>query len=442
MTRLGYAKIAASTVALGAMLTVSNPATGEQVKKPAVEAAKYAAAAEKATAKQRHQDAVADAERAVALMPQEPRYRLLLGQTYLSAGRFASAEAAFSDTLTLTPGDSKAAISLALAQVALGKKDAARETLGAHADAIGATDQGLALALAGDPEAAVGILLPAARNPANGPRARQNLALAYAMAGRWQEAKLMASLDVSPSELPRRMGEWAMLVQAASPMQQVATLLGVTPAQDPGHPAQLALAPQADEPVMMAEAEAAPPPPVRISEAAFNTVQPAPAPVEEPKADLSEFVDVQPAERPALVRPAAEKPIQWAAMRAEAPRAIRKPGAARLIQAAKLVDDGNFVVQLGAYSAPERLERAWDIAVSQAAGLADFTPSSTTFIQQAGGRTLYRLSVGGFATRGDAARVCAQLKARGSECFVRATAGDAIPQWALKWKRGQQLASR
>jgi hypothetical protein len=54
-----------------------------------------------------------------------------------------------------------------------------------------------------------------------------------------------------------------------------------------------------------------------------------------------------------------------------------------------------------------------------------------------GGRTLYRLSVGGFA-RNDAAALCRTVRAKGGQCFVRAHAGDAIASWG----RGPQLAAR
>ena len=71
---------------------------------------------------------------AVQVAPTEAGYRLLLGQSYLQAGRFASAAQAFADTLTLDgsngPVVGKAALNLALTQIAGGDWQTARRTLG------------------------------------------------------------------------------------------------------------------------------------------------------------------------------------------------------------------------------------------------------------------------------------------------------------------------
>src|SRR5690606_6899430 len=73
---------------------------------------------------------------------------------------------------------------------------------------------------------------------------RQNLALSYALAGRWQEAKLMASYDLAPDMVSKRIMEWAQFARPASASDQVASLLGVTPVADPGQPVRLALVAQ------------------------------------------------------------------------------------------------------------------------------------------------------------------------------------------------------
>ena len=72
-------------------------------------AAKAAAAdadkATKALGKGPADQATRFAERAVGMQPTSPDYRVLLGQSYLKAGRFTSARAAFADALTLAPGN-------------------------------------------------------------------------------------------------------------------------------------------------------------------------------------------------------------------------------------------------------------------------------------------------------------------------------------------------
>ena len=64
-------------------------------------------------------------------------------------------------------------------------------------------DAGLALALAGDPQSAVAVLEPAARAVGADARTRQNLALAYAFAGDWDQARTVAAQDV-PGRPARR----------------------------------------------------------------------------------------------------------------------------------------------------------------------------------------------------------------------------------------------
>src|SRR3546814_14940356 len=73
-------------------------------------------------------------------------------------------------------------------------------------------------------------------------RTRQNLALAYALAGQWDKARAVAAQDVSPSEIDRRMENWARLASPEARDIQVASLLGTTRVVgDPGQPSVLAL---------------------------------------------------------------------------------------------------------------------------------------------------------------------------------------------------------
>jgi hypothetical protein len=57
------------------------------------------------------------------------------------------------------------------------------------------------------------------------------------------------------------------------------------------------------------------------------------------------------------------------------------------------------------------------------------------------GRTFYRLTVNGLATRGDATEMCRQLKAQGQVCFIRQMGGAESIQWAAK-SSPVRLASR
>lgn len=103
------------------------------------------------------------AEGAVANTPHDAGFRTLLGNCYLAAGRFASAEAAYRDSLSLLAAQPQVIIKLALIQIAQGKNDEARQLLGASQSILDPADLGLALALACDPHAAVGMLEQVAR---------------------------------------------------------------------------------------------------------------------------------------------------------------------------------------------------------------------------------------------------------------------------------------
>src|SRR5439155_13892732 len=168
--------------------------------------------------------------------------RSLLGNTYLAAGRFHSAETAYRDSLTLYANQAQVMLKLALVQTALGKKDQAIATLNAARPAVGESNYGLALALAGRTGEAIRVLEPAARGANSDATVRQNLALAYAFAGNWDNARAVAAQDVPAGQLDTRIRQWMQLASPKSPAEQVAAVVGVTPATvDAGQPVRLAL---------------------------------------------------------------------------------------------------------------------------------------------------------------------------------------------------------
>src|SRR3546814_4843532 len=154
------------------------------------------------------------------------------------------------------------------------------------------------------------MLEPAARAPGADARVRQNLALAYALAGDWLKARTTAAQDISPAQLGERMEQWAALAQPDAGSTRVAALLGVTPVADPGQPVRLALAPEVLE-TRFAEAvveSPAPAPtiepaPVEVAFAApptpENTIVSATVPVDTPETRFAEAVQ-------ALVEPEPE----------------------------------------------------------------------------------------------------------------------------------------
>lgn len=397
-------------------------------------AAREADAARRALIGKNTATAIAHAEHAVSSAPRDAGYRQLLAQAYQSAGRFVSAESAYADTLALMPDNGRAALSLALAQIARGKSDVARTTLADYADRIGASDYGLALALAGDAPGAVRTLEAVVRAGHADAKTRQNLALAYALSGSWLAARTMAAQDLGIEAANMRILEWAQMVPAA-PLQKVATLLGVTPQLgDPGQPAQLALAPGA-APARVAgdefPADAAPRPVLAAATPAPAAPPAQPAPVFEVAAPV------------VAARTVAAPPIVTASPHRMAPliRAQAQPARRAIAITApdpyRPVSGGKFVVQLGAYDSVGVAQDAWRRAAARYR-LGNYEPANAGVTVR--GVSFVRLSVGGFASHGEATQLCARVRARGGSCFVRGLLTDQPARWV---RQGQpRLASR
>jgi Flp pilus assembly protein TadD len=394
-------------------------------------AAANAGKAQTALARRDGTAAIGYAECAVALMPQSAEYRMLLGQSYLQGGRFASASHAFADTLVLSPTNGKAALNLALSQVATGDWQAARHTLEINVAIIPAADRGLAMSLAGDTAGGIAVLTAAARSPQTSVKVRQNLALSFALAGRWQEARVVAAADMAPADVDARLEQWATFAQPVRASDQVAGLLGVRAVADTGQPVALALnAPERIAPGVPEQALAA------DSVAVETPVEVASAAVGGPVAGFSK-VSFGPRQEvvqslPAMMLRPAGGPIKVAL----APVASSR-GMATAAYEAKAPTTGNWYVQLGAFESAGVAKDAWGRASRRFAVLAGYTPSGMSF--KAGGEGYYRLSVGGF-NRSAADSMCRQYRAKGGTCFVRMGAGDTMAQWLRK--SGMQMASR
>lgn len=417
---------------------IATAASSENPKKAATEAQ----AARKAIARRNAESAIPHAEAAVANAPQNADYRALLGQAYLLAGRFASARTALGESLSLDPSDGGVALNYALAQIAQGDWSGARSTLDVHQATIQVGDRGLAYALAGDPVKAIEILVPAVRAADATAKTRQNYALALALAGRWQDAKNVAAMDVPGDQLDARIMQWASFSRPTNAYDQVASLLGVQAVEDPGQPVQLALTRQpaiavavakAADPVdqfMPGRSDAAPvamadaPPAAAEGQVAEVTTQVAgtgSSVVFGPRAEMVQALPARMQDRSSTPRRAA--PARAAVAAAQMPTIAAK---------------GDWVVQLGAFESAGVARDAWRRTTGRVPSLARYTPKGMNV--RASGATLYRLSVGGFA-RADAVSLCATVRSRGGACFVRAQSGDQVASWIAP-RRTVQVASR
>lgn len=396
--------------------------------------------------------AVSLAERAVEHTPNDAGFRMLLGNCYFASGRFASAETAYRDSLTLLPSQPQVILKLALVEIAQGKDSEALGYLELARDSLDPADYGLAVALAGRPVEAVQVLEQAARAPEADARVRQNLALAYGLNGDWTQARTIAAQDVSPDQLEPRIQQWMQMAKPAHAYDQIAAITGIQPAADPGEPQRLALknmpnplerlansAAQQEQQralLVLADPKPAAPQP-EVAEAPMPQPEVAAAPESKPAPNTA------PAPIPASVVAEATKtlvqptkmPVAPLPMKFSAPvttpnfvaitDTVRK-AAAR----ARYEGHSNAVVQLGAYSSPEHVAQAWNEIVHRYGALRMYTPVSARF-QSAKG-TVYRLSVKGFASAGQAQHFCSALRAEGKGCFVRSVAGDSPVQFASR----------
>ena len=396
-------------------------------------------------------NAVDLAERAAEASPQDINVRVLLGNAYFGAGRFSSAEAAYGDALSLAPAQPQVILKRSLVQIAQGKNDEAIANLQAAQGHIDPADYGLALALAGRAGEAVQVLDVAARAQGADSRVRQNLALAHALVGDWMAARTIASQDLTADLVDARVKQWMALAKPAHSYDQVAALVGVTPAAvDPGQPVRVALNKSA-APVAVAQASAAPVETAEVAPVVDSSTAPAfTAPVAEPVALAS--ASPAPAVAEAAPPPARAPEVQHSAIAAaaaispEAPAAfammtsnfapkaapakIKKAARASKAAVAHNAGKSKAVVQLGAYSSEARVSAAWAKLSKKYPALRGYSPMIARFDGPKG--TVWRLSVRGFGNQQEAIGRCQALKSKGGSCFVRSTAGDSPVQLASR----------
>ncbi|MEM1053327.1 MAG: tetratricopeptide repeat protein [Pseudomonadota bacterium] len=405
--------------------------------------------------------AITFAEAAVLASPRDPEYRATLGAAYLEAGRYESAATAFGDAIELGDNRGRTVLSYALTKVATGDDRAAVSALQARQNSVPRADLGLALALAGEADRGVEILVEAIRNGNATPKARQNLAYAYALAGNWRAARVMASEDVPADQLDARLSAWAASARPEDNLLRVSNLLGLAPASDGGQPQHLALANFPSQPEMVAEAaqmaKAEPVPTAQpspaepresevlafgqgsVNSATNGSSEPAPVAQSVP-ASVVAVADPQPAP---VVRPAprfvsnavvqkieTSTPAPSVAARSQTKQTGSAPRNARAAGSAD-----THRVQLGAFNSREVAEQKWrefqrrypslkgrDVVITEA---------------QVNGRTFFRVAAAGFGER-SARSMCGAVKATGGGCF--AYAKSSPPAGAVK--RSVRVAAR
>lgn len=434
--------------AIAAVAIAGSSFSGAVVAKPSAD--KSLAAAQVALGKGQIDKAIKLAEAAVAGNPREPSYRALLGQAYLRAGRFNSAVTTLNDAMKLGDNSGKTALALSLANVAAGEPRTAVAILDDWRDAIPASDLGLALALAGESSRGVAILSDALRGGENTAKVRQNLAYAYALDGRWREARTMVVQDLPADLVDARISEWAQQAKPEDFTVRVAGLLNAPLRADPGQPTALALVDSAAAEQLAAEQSVAPPvaAPAPVAVAAATELPPAVDQAPEAPEQLASYAPVGAA-------PAVKMPVQVAAVAAAPsgmtftsnpiiqplPVRYQAKAAPRSLAAAKLAPsrfaaafpgrapaaaparaNGAHAIQLGSFKSPQGARRAWGFYAAKNPELKNFrmviTPAKVK------GRDFWRVAAAGLDAPG-AQGMCSAVKSRGGVCFAYST--RAVP---------------
>lgn len=437
------------------------------------------ASAAHAQAQQQNSKAIAAAEAGVQAHLTDAEQRMALGDAYLDAGRFASAETAFRDSMTLGNQSARAALSLALAQIAQAKYPQAAALLNDWDGEIAKADLGLALSLAGQPERGIHIMSNAIRAGENTMKMRQNLAYAFAMAGRWREARLMAQQDLPSGEVNSRLEEWAALSSAGAYQHRIANLLRVpVGVADAGLPTHLALsnaAPRdylaaadetpasAVETELAALAQPAPAAPVAVVATPVPAREMELAPLPAAQAPMTE-AEVEVALQTEFDAPAAT-PLQPmtesefvaafnaptavdSAKAAAAPQAIQYisnpvvqsvSSAAPSLRTASItrptpvaaapqqqvgMADGTHLIQLGSFSSEAGAKRAWDIYIARFPELAAHERVITQAIVR--GKRYWRVSAGGF-NNAESRSMCGRVNSSSSDGCIAWASSAPLP---------------
>ncbi len=422
--------------------------------------------------------AIAHGEAAVLAEPRNPAYRALLGAAYLEAGRFQSAATSFGEALDLGDTDPRTVLSYALAQTAVGEGKQALQTLSEWESALDPADAGLAIALAGNPERGVHVLVNALRSGASDPKTRQNLAYTYALSGNWRAARVMAAEDVPADQLDARLSLWAANSAPENYMVRVSNLLGVTPVNDNGMPAQLALANFPSQEQMVAEADANTPmdaAPVQVAMApgsaesklsqtealtfardtgtdsdSVESIDPTVARIMAATASAPQRVAASNVEsngsapvatsgaryvsKPvvqSLPAPSVQSRPTRVASAAPAPRPVAAPQ--RVATSAPQAD--THLVQLGSYVSEIEAKRGWNMLKGKFAQLRDHDVVITK--AEVNGKIFYRVAAAGFG-RSSAASMCGTVKSAGRGCFAYAKTNP--PKGAID--NGVRIAAR
>jgi Flp pilus assembly protein TadD len=303
-----------------------------------------------------------------------------------------AADTAFSLAVQDDPGNARAWNDLGIARDLEGNFAGAVQPyqhalLTAPGDTDAEVNLGLSLALSGDGPQALQYLGPLATGQNATPKIREDYAAALVASGRNQEAKDVLSVDLPPDEVATEMSGFSALIAGALAPPP-------PPPPAPTRPA-VTIAP------VMVSAGAGPARPV------------APTPPKPPAPLAAMQGGMAPGPLMAVATPAA--PL--AASQSHAWRHHGAPMAETMATDQPSSGSGGAAVQLGALNSNDEAEQAWQQMSTSYPSLfggrqPEIKPATVN------GRTYYRLRIGGFDSRADAAKFCGEVSAIGNACTV------------------------
>ncbi len=298
-----------------------------------------------------------------------------MGKTLLALGRFDEALDTFRSARQFAQVNPRVASGEAIALAALGRASDAVTALSRSVTPRDLSNKALIHAVTGNTKAAVAALEPLVRAGMLGPQGRQNLAMAYLLDGREEEAYRIARLDLDPVTINETFTFYRSLSSLDPAMRMRALITGtIDPAWTREEAANLTLADNSTR-----------------QDAASRIV------------DEATMVAQVPAE------PEAEKLARATYELTEIP---------------PLVEPEGWALQIGAYRNIKNLMRGWTILYRESGDiLKDIPPrrSEVDFGERADGPKgfYYRLNAGPLKTLQQAKDLCEALTARGTSCWIR-----------------------
>jgi Flp pilus assembly protein TadD len=278
-----------------------------------------------------------------------------------------------------------------------------------------AANLGMSLLLTRQPKAAAEVLARAEADPAAPPRARHNLAIAFAMSG--QEARMLRLLRAEGGRTPQQLE--ALAAEIRDFARWLATRDGPAPAPTPppeaGAPAPAPAAAEAAPAFAPAARPAAPPSPAlaarsQPASAPMAGAAPPPGPPHHP--------------HPAMPPPPSDAPAAAADGAATRTTAAASLPAANQEMAADTpplsLASGGALVQLAALDSEAAAQRQWAVLVARVPELGAHEPSVERIVTN--GRPRWRLRIRGLADLAAANALCARVRAAGSPCFAAPSA--------------------